>query len=146
MNNEDAKHWMHLHEQMSHGKVDFNPDYYVAADSTSSQDGQGDISLVTPTQAQVDQAKLLMKRKLSPASYSFIAKRRRKARRSNSSKSKRKSSKRQGGAAAAGRGRRSVRGGGGGGIGKRSQRGGGRSKKRTTKTTKRRKTQNRRRR
>ena len=141
MNNEDAKHWMHLHEQMSHGKVDFNPDYYVAADSTSSQDGQGDISLVTPTQAQVDQAKLLMKRKLSPASYSFIAKRRRKARRSNS-KSKRKSSKRQRGAAAAGRGRRGDRGGGG----KRGQRGGGRSKKRTTKTTKRRKTQNRRRR
>ena len=60
--NDEAKQWVHLHEQMSQGKVDYNPNFYV-----TSQEGHGDIQLVSPTQAQVDQAKMQIKRKLSVA-------------------------------------------------------------------------------
>ena len=60
--NDEAKQWINLHEQMNQGKVNHNSNFYVATDS---QEGRGDIQLVTPTQAEVEQAKMQMKRKLS---------------------------------------------------------------------------------
>ena len=60
---DDVKHWTNLHEKMIEGKVDYNPHFYVLE---TSQEGQGDITVVTPTQAQVEQAKMQLKRKLSP--------------------------------------------------------------------------------
>ena len=58
---DEAKQWLNLHEKMSNGSID-KSDYYI---TDTSQQGSGDITLVTPTQAQVEQAKSQMKRKLS---------------------------------------------------------------------------------
>ena len=71
---DDAKHWSNLHERMVQGKVEYNPGFYVI---DTSQEGHGDVTLVTPTQAQVDQAKVQIKRKLSPT-IGVITKRRKK--------------------------------------------------------------------
>ena len=60
---EQETNWLNLYENMNEGKVDYNAKFYVAQDM--SQEGNGDIKLVTPTQAQVDQAKVQIKRKLS---------------------------------------------------------------------------------
>ena len=60
MDNE-AQQWVNLHEKMSNGSMD-SSDFYV---TDTSQQGNGDVTLVSPTQAQVDQAKMQIKRKLS---------------------------------------------------------------------------------
>lgn len=71
---DESKNWINLYENMNQGKVDFKPDFY---ELDLSQDGGGDVKLVTPTQAQVDQAKMQLKRKLSVA-RSLFPKRRKK--------------------------------------------------------------------
>ena len=83
MNNDiDAsKDWLSLYESMKDGKMDYNAKYYInnaEVDASSSQDGQGDIKLVTPTQAQVDQAKVQLKRRLSSIAPMVVAAKRRK--------------------------------------------------------------------
>ena len=60
--NDDSTNWLSLYENMHDGKVDFNPKFYM---TDTSQEGNGDIKLVTPTQAQVDQARVQLKRKIS---------------------------------------------------------------------------------
>ena len=57
-----ARDWLSLCEKMGNGDVEYNPEYYLI-DSTQ-EGGSSDIHLVTPTQAQVDQAKSEMKRKI----------------------------------------------------------------------------------
>ena len=59
---EEAKRWSNLHEKMNQGKIDYNSNFYIA---DTSQEGGGDVKLVTPTQAQVEQARVQLKRKLS---------------------------------------------------------------------------------
>ena len=59
--NEEAQQWINLHENMTNGKLD-KSEYYV---TDTSQQGNGEIKLVSPTQAQVDQAKMEIKRKVS---------------------------------------------------------------------------------
>ena len=57
----EAQQWIDLHTNMSNGTLD-RSDYYLA---DTSQQGKGDVKMVSPTQAQVDQAKMQIKRKLS---------------------------------------------------------------------------------
>lgn len=64
---QNSSDWLSLYENMKDGKVNYNSNFYVSKTSnegTTSQEGDGDIKLVTPTQAQVEQAKVEMKRKL----------------------------------------------------------------------------------
>ena len=84
MNNDvnASKDWLSLYESMKDGKMDYNAKYYVnnasEVDTSTSQDGQSDIKLVTPTQAQVDQAKVQLKRRLSSIAPTILAAKRRK--------------------------------------------------------------------
>ena len=75
---EDSKQWLNLYEDMSDGKVDYNSKFYTTNPPPPSdeQDGHGAIPLVTPTKAQVDQAKVQVKRKLSLVKKPAAAKKR----------------------------------------------------------------------
>ena len=66
---EESTNWLNLYENMNQGKVDYNSNFYMV--DTTSQEGSGDVKLVTPTQAQVDQAKAQLKRKISVARNLF---------------------------------------------------------------------------
>ena len=111
--NDEAKHWVNLHEKMNNGNMEYNPNYYVL---DTSQDGAGDVKLVTPTQAQVDQAKVQLKRKLSVADKLPPPKRRKTSKNKSQSGGKKNGKKR---------------------VQKKSQRGGKRSRRRTKKSIKR---------
>ena len=62
--------WLSLYESMKDGKMDYNAKVYVKPAGVQTQDGDGDIKLVTPTQAQVEQAKVQMKRNVQRKRYS----------------------------------------------------------------------------
>lgn len=131
MDDNSSKQWMHLHENMSEGKVDFNPNFYVLS---NTQDGDGDIKLVTPTQQQVEQAKMQMKRKISTVGMNGVAANLRSPsakRRKTTTKTQKGGRKRRSGASKKGTKRKvaSRRGGA-----KRGQRGRGGRKKTTKKT------------
>lgn len=124
---DDAKHWSNLHERMVQGKVEYNPGFYVI---DTSQEGHGDVTLVTPTQAQVDQAKVQIKRKLSPT-IGVITKRRKKTPKKTQKGGKSKAKKGQkGGKRQRGGSKKGQRGGSKKGQGKRK---GGAAKRRKAK-------------
>lgn len=148
-----SKDWLALYESMKDGKMDYNAKFYTASNASAagdgandpnslqSQDGQGDIKLVTPTQAQVDQAKVQLKRRLSSIVPLVSAAKRRKMSGKGSSKSGAQNTKRSK-TKQKGRGKKQIR---KRSVKRKSQTGGRKSKKQTKKGRKKSKKQSRRR-
>ena len=67
ISNED-KRWIDFYDKMGDGKIPYNSRFYVIDDYPSPpQEGSGDppVQFVSPTQQQVDQARLQLKRNLT---------------------------------------------------------------------------------
>ena len=71
--------WISFYDRMQQGQIPYSSDlYYVDKESSTSQDGSGEIKFVTPTQAQVEQARMQIKRKILDTPRHRAVKRRRK--------------------------------------------------------------------
>lgn len=65
---DESAHWLNLYEKMSDGKLDCTSELFTTLpyeDTAAGQEGHGDIELVAPSAAQIDQAKTQLKRKIS---------------------------------------------------------------------------------
>ncbi len=86
--------WIEHYLKMVRGELPYKK-YYVVPNIKSSQEGDGDIKVVTPTQAAVEQAKMVVKRKLEEFPFHPPMKRRRKNTTKTPTKKKSRSSKKK---------------------------------------------------
>ena len=89
----DEKLFIDFYDKMGDGKIPYNPKFYQVEDyvqSTDKQKGSADpnITLVSPTEAQVDQAKQQLKRKLLATPKAIKRRKIHKTKRSNKVKKK----------------------------------------------------------
>ena len=91
------KNWINFFDNMADGNVKPSSNFYVLEDHIANQQGaaaaSSPITLVTPTQQQVQQAESQLKRKLSSKPKAVATKRRRQQSKKPSKKSKKKSPK-----------------------------------------------------
>ena len=87
----ESSPWVKHFTDMASGLVPYKKKYYTVQNQT----GNGDVQLVTPTQAEVERAKMDVKRKLQEAS-SYKPKRLRSGLQSGSGQKKKKKKKQKG--------------------------------------------------
>ena len=98
---EEEKEFIDFYDKMGDGKIPYNPNFYLVKDYTQEGAADSNITLVSPTEAQVNQAKMQLKRKLvmtpTPVKRRRIikAKKRKSKKKTTMKKTKGKKSKRK---------------------------------------------------
>lgn len=65
----EEQQWINFYDKMAEGKIPYSPQFYQIDDYSQSDPQEGsaesNITLVSPTEAQVNQAKMQLKRKIA---------------------------------------------------------------------------------
>ena len=61
---DEQKQWIEFYDRMADGKIPYNSNVYFVDDYISQEGGASNVQLITPTQSQVQQARMQLKRKI----------------------------------------------------------------------------------